>query len=70
MYREIEEKYVDEETGNNQSERIISILSDGIYDYLRLNGYLKSDTTRKNRINKLIKDVRILSSSGIEESGD
>lgn len=69
MYREIDETYVENE-GEDQTEGIISILSDGIYDYLRLNGYLKSDTTRKNRIKKLIKDVRILSSSSIEESDD
>ena len=70
MYRKIEETYVDKETSNDQSEGIINILSDGIYEYLKLNGYLKSDTTRKRRIKKLITDSRNLSSTDLDEIDD
>ncbi len=69
MYREIDETYVENE-GEDRTEEVISILSDGIYDYLKLNGYLKADTMRKSRIKQLIKNVRILSSSVDDESND
>ncbi|MBU1023657.1 hypothetical protein KKB99_05125 [bacterium] len=70
MYREIEETYDDKESSNDRCEKLIDILSGGIYDYLRLNGYLKSDSSRKNKIKNLISNIRDLSNGSLEEIDD
>jgi len=70
VYREIEETYDDKESSNDRSEKLIDILSGGIYDYLRLNGYLKSDSSRKNKIKNLISNIRDLSNGSLEEIDD
>ena len=56
MKKKIEITFVETMKEEERLKRIIEILSDGFYEYLKANGHLKKNPERENKIEKLLED--------------
>ena len=56
MKKKIEITFVETMKEEERLKRIIEILSDGFYEYLKANGHLKKNPERGKKIEKLLED--------------
>ena len=56
MKKKVEITFVETMKEEERLKRIIEILSDGFYEYLKANGHLKKNPEREKKIEKLLED--------------
>ena len=70
LSKEIEITYVTESEADRNDERILEILSDGVYEYLKLNGFLREDSKLDEKIKSILDKTKKLVSSEDEKNED
>lgn len=68
MTKNIEFSYLKDEFDSERKQKIISILSDGVYNYLKKTGRLKEDPEQTEKIKTLIEKSREITRVNTEES--
>ena len=56
MKKKVEITFVEAMKEEERLKRIIEILSDGFYEYLKANGHLKKNHEREKKVEKLLED--------------
>lgn len=56
MTKKIEVTFVETMKEEERLRRVIEILSEGFYEYMKANGHLKKNPERDKRIEKLLED--------------
>ncbi len=68
MIEKIEFSYLNEGFDAERKQKIISILSDGVYNYLKKTGRLKEDPARAEKIKIVIEKAREITRKNTEDS--
>ena len=68
MEKEIEITYVMESESGENYDRILEILSDGVYEYLKHNGFLREDSKLDEKIKSILDKTKKLVSSEIDKN--
>lgn len=68
MTNKTEFSYLNEEFDSERKQKIISVLSDGVYKYLKKTGRLKENPGRSEKINLLIEKAREITRKNTEDS--
>jgi len=68
MTNKTEFSYLNEEFDHERKQKIISILSDGVYKYLKETGRLKENPGRSEKIKLLIEKAREITRKNTEDS--
>lgn len=68
MTEKIEFSYLKEELEPERKQKIISVLSDGVYKYLKKTGRLKEDPGQSEKIKILIEKAREITRKNTEDS--
>lgn len=56
MGQKVEITFIETMKEEERLRRIVEILSDGFYEYMKANGHLKKNPEREKRIEKLLED--------------
>lgn len=70
MFKKIEVSCIEKTENGENLKKITEILADGVYEYLKKNGYLREDTERAARIRTVLeraKEAGNKDGEGIEE---
>ena len=70
LSKEIEITYVTESEADRNDERILEILSNGVYEYLKYNGFLREDSKLDEKVKSLLDKTKKLVSSEDEKNED
>ncbi len=68
MIKKIEFSYLKDDFEPERKQRIVSILSDGVYNYLKKTGRLKEDPAQTEKIKTLIDKAREIIRANTEDS--
>lgn len=58
MFKKIEVSCIEKAENSENLKKITEILADGVYEYLKKNGYLREDTERSERIRTVLEKAK------------
>lgn len=56
MKKKVEVAFIETMKEEERVKKIVDILSDGFYEYLKANGHLKKNPEREKKVEKLLED--------------